>query len=54
MDADMLLEPPIVSKDLIKAVKRVRPTVSQEDTKGVRNGQHSLEAKVPEEAHTYQ
>lgn len=33
VDADHLLEPPLVLKDFIKAVKSARPTVSQEDLK---------------------
>ena len=33
VDSDKLLEPPLVLKDFIKAVKGARPTVSQEDIK---------------------
>lgn len=33
MESDKLLEPPLVLKDFIKAVKGARPTVSQEDIK---------------------
>lgn len=31
VEAEQLLEPPLVLKDFIKAVKNSRPTVSQED-----------------------
>lgn len=31
IEADQLLEPPLVLKDFIKAVRNARPTVSQED-----------------------
>ena len=31
VEADQLLEPPLVLKDFIKAVRNSRPTVSQED-----------------------
>ena len=31
VDSDKLLEPPLVIKDFIKAVKAARPTVSHED-----------------------
>lgn len=31
IDAEQLLEPPLVLKDFIKAVKNSRPTVSGED-----------------------
>lgn len=31
VDSDKLLEPPLVLKDFVKAVKGSRPTVSQED-----------------------
>lgn len=31
VDSDKLLEPPLVLKDFVKAVKNARPTVSQED-----------------------
>jgi len=33
VDSDKLLEPPLVLKDFVKAVKGARPTVSQEDIK---------------------
>jgi vacuolar protein-sorting-associated protein 4 len=33
VDSDKLLEPPLVLKDFIRAVKGARPTVSQEDIK---------------------
>ena len=33
IDSDQLLEPPLVLKDFVKAVKGARPTVSQEDIK---------------------
>lgn len=33
VEADQLLEPPLVLKDFIKAVKNSRPTVSGEDLK---------------------
>lgn len=33
VDSDKLLEPPLLLKDFIKAVKGSRPTVSQEDIK---------------------
>ena len=31
VESDKLLEPPLVLKDFVKAVKGARPTVSQED-----------------------
>lgn len=31
VDAEKLLEPPLILKDFIKAVRNSRPTVSQED-----------------------
>lgn len=31
VEAEQLLEPPLVLKDFIKAVRNSRPTVSQED-----------------------
>jgi vacuolar protein-sorting-associated protein 4 len=31
IEADKLLEPPLVLKDFVKAVKNSRPTVSHED-----------------------
>ena len=31
VDSDKLLEPPLVLKDFVKAVKGARPTVSQAD-----------------------
>jgi vacuolar protein-sorting-associated protein 4 len=31
VDSEKLLEPPLVLKDFIKAVRNSRPTVSQED-----------------------
>lgn len=31
VDSDKLLEPPLVLKDFVKAVKGARPTVSQDD-----------------------
>jgi vacuolar protein-sorting-associated protein 4 len=31
IEADQLLEPPLMLKDFIKAVRNSRPTVSQED-----------------------
>lgn len=31
VESDQLLEPPLVLKDFIKAIKNSRPTVSQED-----------------------
>ena len=31
IDSDQLLEPPLLLKDFVKAVKNARPTVSQED-----------------------
>lgn len=33
VDSDKLLEPPLVLKDFIKAIKGARPTVSQDDIK---------------------
>jgi len=33
VESDQLLEPPLVLKDFIKAVRNARPTVSQEDLK---------------------
>ena len=33
VDSDKLLEPPLVLKDFVKAVKGARPTVSQDDIK---------------------
>jgi len=33
VDSDKLLEPPLLLKDFIKAIKGARPTVSQEDIK---------------------
>lgn len=33
VDSDKLVEPPLVLKDFVKAVKGARPTVSQEDIK---------------------
>ena len=33
VDSDKLLEPPLVLKDFVKAVKGARPTVSAEDIK---------------------
>lgn len=33
VDSDKLLEPPLVLKDFVKAIKGARPTVSQEDIK---------------------
>lgn len=33
VDSDKLLEPPLLLKDFVKAVKGSRPTVSQEDIK---------------------
>ena len=33
IDADKLLEPPLVLKDFVKAVKAARPTVSADDLK---------------------
>ena len=33
VDSDKLLEPPLMLKDFVKAVKGARPTVSQEDIK---------------------
>lgn len=33
VDTDKLLEPPLMVKDFIKAIKASRPTVSQEDLK---------------------
>ena len=33
VDSDKLLEPPLVLKDFVKAVKSARPTVSGEDLK---------------------
>jgi vacuolar protein-sorting-associated protein 4 len=33
IEADQLLEPPLVLKDFIKAIRNSRPTVSQEDLK---------------------
>lgn len=33
VESDQLLEPPLVIKDFIKAVRNSRPTVSQEDLK---------------------
>lgn len=33
VDSEKLLEPPLVLKDFVKAVKGARPTVSQEDIK---------------------
>lgn len=33
IEADQLLEPPLVLKDFIKAVRNSRPTVSSEDLK---------------------
>lgn len=33
IDGDKLLEPPLVLKDFVKAVKASRPTVSGEDLK---------------------
>lgn len=31
VDGDQLLEPPLILKDFVKAVKSARPTVSQDD-----------------------
>ena len=31
VDSDALLEPPLVVKDFVRAIKASRPTVSQED-----------------------
>lgn len=31
VDGDQLLEPPLILKDFVKAVKGARPTVSQDD-----------------------
>ena len=33
VDTDKLLEPPLLVKDFVKAIKASRPTVSQEDLK---------------------
>jgi vacuolar protein-sorting-associated protein 4 len=33
VDTDKLLEPPLLLKDFMKAIKASRPTVSQEDIK---------------------
>ena len=33
VESDELLEPPLVLKDFVKAIKGARPTVSQEDIK---------------------
>lgn len=33
VESDKLLEPPLVLKDFVKAIKGARPTVSQEDIK---------------------
>ena len=33
VDSEKLLEPPLVVKDFVKAIKASRPTVSQEDLK---------------------
>jgi vacuolar protein-sorting-associated protein 4 len=33
LESDKLLEPPLVLKDFVKAVKGARPTVSQEDVR---------------------
>ena len=33
VDSEKLLEPPLVLKDFVKAVKGARPTVSQDDIK---------------------
>ena len=33
VQAEQLLEPPLVLKDFVKAIKSARPTVSQEDMK---------------------
>lgn len=33
IESDQLLEPPLVLKDFVKAVKGARPTVSQDDIK---------------------
>ncbi len=33
VDSELLLEPPLLLKDFVKAVKGARPTVSQEDIK---------------------
>ena len=33
VDSDKLLEPPLLLKDFVKAVKSARPTVSQDDIK---------------------
>ena len=33
VDSDKLLEPPLVVRDFVKAIKGARPTVSQEDIK---------------------
>lgn len=41
IEADQLLEPPLVLKDFIKAVKNSRPTVSGEDL--TRNSEWTLE-----------
>ena len=41
VDSDKLLEPPLLLKDFVKAVKSARPTVSQEDIK--RNAEWTAE-----------
>jgi vacuolar protein-sorting-associated protein 4 len=41
IEADQLLEPPLLLKDFIKAVKNSRPTVSGEDL--TRNADWTLE-----------
>lgn len=41
VESDKLLEPPLVLKDFVKAVKGARPTVSQEDIK--RNAEWTAE-----------
>lgn len=41
IEADQLLEPPLVIKDFIKAVRSSRPTVSSEDLK--RNDEWTME-----------
>ena len=33
VDSDKLMEPPLILKDFVKAVKGARPTVSQDDIK---------------------